>query len=159
MIHRHVVYPPDTPTEELPSAAIVDALERGDLDAWRPIAVAVARDPRGAFAARVARLVDAFPSYGTSALGGAWIERCRARAEGPLLAEAPLELAAVRREVGLTQVELASRLGMSQSDLSKLERRRDVRWSTLVRYAKALGGRLRVVFEAALERPPRMPRA
>ncbi|MGB6001942.1 MAG: helix-turn-helix transcriptional regulator, partial [Thermoanaerobaculia bacterium] len=54
---------------------------------------------------------------------------------------------ALRRELGLTQVELAGRLGMSQSDLSKLERRRDVRVSTLNAYTGGLGGRLRILFE------------
>jgi len=56
-------------------------------------------------------------------------------------------LAALRRGLGLTQVELAGRVGMSQSDLSKLERRRDVHLSTLRAYAAALGGRARFVFE------------
>ena len=55
-------------------------------------------------------------------------------------------LPALRRERGLTQVELADRLEMSQSDLSKLERRRDVRPSTLRAYAEALGGSLRILF-------------
>jgi hypothetical protein len=40
---------------------------------------------------------------------------------------------------------------ISQSDLSKLERRRDARLSTLRAHAKALGGRLRVLFEAGGE--------
>ncbi|RLE23162.1 MAG: XRE family transcriptional regulator [Acidobacteria bacterium] len=52
----------------------------------------------------------------------------------------------LRGELGLTQTELARRRGISQSDLSKLERREDVRLSTLRAHAKALGGRLRVLF-------------
>jgi hypothetical protein len=36
---------------------------------------------------------------------------------------------------------------MSQSDFSKLERRRDVRLSTLRAWVAALGGRLRLLFE------------
>ena len=35
---------------------------------------------------------------------------------------------------------------MSQSDVSKLERRQDLRLSTLQAYARALGGRLQPVF-------------
>ena len=35
---------------------------------------------------------------------------------------------------------------MSQSDVSKLERRQDLRLSTLQAYARALGGRLKPVF-------------
>jgi hypothetical protein len=37
-------------------------------------------------------------------------------------------------------------MGMSQSDLSKLERRRDVRLSSLRALAGALGFRLRILF-------------
>jgi hypothetical protein len=79
--HRHVAYPSGTPPERLPSAVIVDILDRGDLDSWQPIAAAIARDPLGALAERVLRLVDAYPMYGTSRLWRAWIEWRRARAE------------------------------------------------------------------------------
>jgi len=152
MIHRHLEIVPGSTVEEWPVAALVDLLERGDLSDWRPLAQAVAADPAGPLADRVRRLVDDFPMYGTSPLWRAWIERCRARAEGGLQSPAPADLAELRRTVGLTQVELAARLDMSQSDLSKLERRRDVRLSTLRAHAAALGGRLRVIFERAGER-------
>jgi hypothetical protein len=147
VIHRHVQYPSDTPAEELPSAAIIDTLERGDLDAWRPIAVSIARDPFGPLARRVERLLDAFPIYGASPLWRCWIDRCRARAEGRRRSGSPLTLSRLRRSMGLTQLQLAGRLAMSQSDVSKLELRSDVRLSTLRRYVEALGGRLRIVFE------------
>ncbi len=146
MKHRHLQYPSSTPAEELPTAAIVDALERGDLDAWQPIAAAVARAPHGAFAEKVLRLLDAYPMYGTSPLWRAWIDRCRARAEGSLLPCRQVPLAELRRSLGLSQVELAQRMEMSQSDLSKFERRQDVRLSTLRAYANGLGGRLQILF-------------
>jgi len=147
--HRHLDLSGETRVAKWPSAAIVDVLERGDLEAWRPIAAEIARDPHGPLADRVMRLVDAYPMYGTSPLWRAWIDRRRAcgRHEGP--APAAMDLATLRRDLDLTQVELAGRLGMSQSDLSKLERRRDVRLSTLRAFAEALGGRLRVVYAAA----------
>ena len=147
MRHRHLEIPPGTPAEELPSAAIADLLERGDLADWKQIAGAIARDPNGELAERVMRLVDAYPMYGTSALWRAWIDRARARSEGALRPPLPEELSALRRRLGLTQAELAGRIGMSQSDLSKLERRRDVRLSTLKALAMALGGRLRILFD------------
>jgi len=146
MIHRHLSVRPDVPTEELPSAAIIDVLERGDLEDWRPIAAAIVRDPNGEFAERVMHLIDAHPLFGTSPLWRSWIDRCRARAEGSWRQGPSVGLATLRSERGLTQVELASRRGMSQSDLSKLERRGDVRLSTLRAHVKALGGRLRVLF-------------
>lgn len=144
MIHRHLEYPPDTLAAEIPSAAIVDILERGDLDEWRPIAAAVARDPYGPFAERVARLLDVYPMYGTSRLWRAWLDRCRARARGCRATER-VSLAALRRRAGLTQVALAERMGIAQSDLSKLERRHDVRLSTLEAYARAVGAKLHLL--------------
>ena len=144
MIHRHLEVSGGTPPDKLPSAAIIDLLERGDLDDWRPIAVAIARAPDGELSRRVSRLIDEYPIYGTSPLWRAWIDRSRARAEG-VLGDRVVDLASFRREAGLTQVELALRLGISQSDLSKLERRRDVRLSTLEAWAAALGSRLRVI--------------
>ncbi len=146
MNHRHLRIPAHTPAEELPSAALVDVLERGDLDDWRPIAAAIARKPFGELADRILELVDAHPMYGTSALWRAWIHRRRAMAEGPIRPAA--DLAALRRAQGLTQHELARRRGMSQSDLSKLERRADVRLSTLRAHVEALGSRLHVVCDA-----------
>jgi hypothetical protein len=147
MTHRHLEYPEDTPVEQRPLAAIVDTLERGDLGVWRPIAAAIVRDPFGEFAAKLTRLLDAYPMYGTTPLWRAWIDRCRARAEGSLEPSRPVGLAELRRRSGLTQVELAGRIGMSQSDLSKLERRPDVRLSSLRTYAAALGSRLRILFD------------
>jgi transcriptional regulator with XRE-family HTH domain len=149
--HRHLRYPPETPVEERPVAALVDALERGDFAAWKPIAAAVARDPHGPFAGRIMRIVDAYPVYGASALWRAWIDRRRARAEAASTPATPIGLAGLRKKLGWTQVEIARRMGISQSDLSKLERRWDVRLSTLDAYAEALGGRVRLLFAAGNE--------
>jgi transcriptional regulator with XRE-family HTH domain len=44
--------------------------------------------------------------------------------------------------LGKTQEEVARAMGIAQSDYSKLERRRDVRVSTLRSAADALGGSL-----------------
>lgn len=150
MKHRHVAVAPGVPVESWPSAAVVDVLGQGDLDDWRPVAAAVARAPFGPFAERVRHLVDAYPRYGTSALWRAWIDRCRARAEGrTAAADPPMTLAECRRSLGLTQAAVAERVRMSQSDLSKFERRADVRLGTLRDYAAAVGGRVRVTIEVA----------
>lgn len=152
MRHRHLRVPAGTSPERLPSAALADVLERGDLDAWRPIARAIARDPDGHLAERVMRLVDAYPLYGTSPLWRAWIERCRARAESEASGAPAVDFAALRRQRGLTQAQVAKRMRMSQSDLSKLERRPDVRLSTLRRFARALGGRLQTRYVSGAQR-------
>ena len=152
MIHRHCEVPPNLPAEELPPVAIADLLERGDLGDRQPLARAIRRDPWGDLATAVTHLVDAYPRYGTSPLWRAWIDRCRAReqatpaAEHAALAAQPVTLAALRHDLGLTQAQVARRLGMTQSDVSKLERRENARLSTLQAYARALGGRLLVTF-------------
>lgn len=56
-----------------------------------------------------------------------------------------MNLRAVREFVGKTQVEVAKAAEMSQSDLSKAERRSDHLLSTLRRYVEALGGELEIL--------------
>ena len=55
----------------------------------------------------------------------------------------------LRQGRGVRQTELAEALGTTQANVSRIEREDDVRLSTLVKYAEALGGRLeiRVKFE------------
>src|SRR6516225_8368762 len=53
------------------------------------------------------------------------------------------ELAQRRQEAGLSQTEIAARMGTSQSAVARLEAgAADVRASTLERYATALGGQI-----------------
>lgn len=61
-----------------------------------------------------------------------------------------LHLSALRLAAGLTQAELAARVGMTQPQLSRLEsgRQRDVLLSTLQRLARALGQPLADVVSA-----------
>ncbi len=57
---------------------------------------------------------------------------------------AAFELNELRRARKLTQEELARRLGTRQGNVSKLERRTDVRVSTLRDVVEAMGGELRI---------------
>lgn len=150
MWFRHLDYAPDTPVTELGPAALDALLERGDLEAWAPLLRAVAEDPWGPVADAVLRLCDAHPMYGTSLLWRTWIERRRDPS-----AFATTTLAEARSRAGLTQARVAERLGISQSDVSKLERRSDVRLSTLRAYARAIGGQLRVQIQAPGDDAPR----
>lgn len=62
---------------------------------------------------------------------------------------APLRtLGDLRREAGLNQQDMAEELGVSQANVSKIERQDDPQVSTLMRYLGALGANLelRVVF-------------
>jgi len=71
-----------------------------------------------------------------------------AKVERAALATAlDLDLKALRAAAGKTQTEVAALIAMTQSELSRLERRHDVRFSTLNRYVRALGGRLKITAE------------
>jgi DNA-binding XRE family transcriptional regulator len=56
-----------------------------------------------------------------------------------------MSLADLRRELGVTQVDMAVAAEMSQGDVSRLERRDDHLVSTLRRAVRALGGDIEVV--------------
>ena len=58
-----------------------------------------------------------------------------------------LDLAAIRRATGLTQVELAAILGVGQAQISKIERQGDMLISTLASYLTALGVDAQIVVE------------
>jgi transcriptional regulator with XRE-family HTH domain len=70
------------------------------------------------------------------------IERVERWAE---LTSAAIELTELRRIRQLTQEELAQRLGTGQPSVSRLERRADVRMSTLREVVEAMGGELKVI--------------
>ena len=59
------------------------------------------------------------------------------------------DLIALREASGLTQVQLAEKLGVRQPIISKLEGggTKDVKLSTLVKMAAALGARVKITFE------------
>ena len=71
-------------------------------------------------------------------------QRSQERAAAMLLA---MDLVELRGKVELTQEELACRLDISQSNVSRLERRRDMLISTLREVVEALGGELHLVAE------------
>jgi transcriptional regulator with XRE-family HTH domain len=58
-----------------------------------------------------------------------------------------LDLAAIRRATGLTQIQLAANLGVGQAQISKIERQADMLISTLASYLAALGVDAKLVVE------------
>jgi transcriptional regulator with XRE-family HTH domain len=58
---------------------------------------------------------------------------------------AEMLLAEIRKNVGLTQEDLAAELGIKQPTLSKLESQDDMQVSTLQRLIRALGGELELI--------------
>jgi predicted XRE-type DNA-binding protein len=149
MIHRHLDHPKGTPPAQLGPAAIADLLDRGDLEDWAPLARAVADEPWGPLADTILRLCAAHPMYGTSRLWHGYVWACRAETLGRGGASWPSEpptttLLQLRTARGMSQAAIGTHLGMNQSEVSRLERRRDMRLSTLRSYVEALGGRLRL---------------
>jgi transcriptional regulator with XRE-family HTH domain len=63
-------------------------------------------------------------------------------------------LAGIRATRGLTQVEVAQRLGKTQGNVSEIERRDDLYLSTLRDYIAAIGGRLELAAVFGDERWP-----
>lgn len=141
MRHRHLEVDPSTPVAELGPAVLDDLLDRGDLDDWTPLVREIARAPWGQLADRVLLLVEHHPMFGTSALWRGWI--ASRRAASPFDAGAALRK--LRLHEGLTQQQLAVRLDLTQPEVSKPERRRDTRLSTMRAYVAALGGTLGLV--------------
>lgn len=142
MRHRHLDVDPSTPIGELGAAAVDDLLDRGDLADWEPILSEVRRDPWGPVAERVLGLVEHHEMYGTTNLWRSWIAEQRAAAPAFQAGNALRQLRLSRK---LTQIDVAERMGLSQPEVSKLERRRDVRVSTLLAYVRAVGGEPRVI--------------
>ena len=58
---------------------------------------------------------------------------------------AEMLLAEIRKEIGLTQEDLAAAMNIKQPSLSKLESQDDMQVSTLQRLIRALGGELELV--------------
>jgi transcriptional regulator with XRE-family HTH domain len=58
-----------------------------------------------------------------------------------------MDLAAIRRATGLTQIELARTLGVGQAQISKIERQGDMLISTLASYLTALGVDAKIIVE------------
>lgn len=55
-----------------------------------------------------------------------------------------MDLKEIRAMTNTTQNDIAAKLDMAQPEVSQLERRQDMRLSTLRRYIKALGGEIEV---------------
>jgi transcriptional regulator with XRE-family HTH domain len=58
-----------------------------------------------------------------------------------------MDLRALREAAGLTQVQMAPLLQMTQSELSRFERREDHRMTMIRRFVTALGGTMKIVVQ------------
>ena len=62
-----------------------------------------------------------------------------------------IDLAAIRKATGLTQTQLAAKLGVGQAAVSKIERQSDMLLGTLAAYLTELGVEAQIVVEVAGE--------
>lgn len=133
---RHLDYGPRATVHDLGAAGLQGILDGADVDGWRPLLTALTRDPWGPVALRVEQVLDHLETYGTARLLRGWLRHCRAGVERPALT-----LADLRREAGLTQRELAARLGSSQAQVARVEGSASPSVRSLSRYLRALAMR------------------
>lgn len=70
--------------------------------------------------------------------------KLRIEKESNRLIEEYKSLQDFRKSIGMTQIELANDLAISQVNISKLEKRQDMHISTLRKYVEALGCQLEI---------------
>lgn len=130
---RHLDYGPQATVHDLGAAGLQAILDGADVNGWRPVLTALARDPWGPVALRVEGVLDHLETYGTARLFRGWLRHCRAGVDQPLVT-----LADLRREAGLSQREMAARLGSSQAQVARVEGSSSPSVRSLSRYLQAL---------------------
>lgn len=65
----------------------------------------------------------------------------------PRIKTTDLKLQEMRIRAGLTQEEVAEKIGMRRAHISRLENSQDARLSTVVDYLEAIGGRVEFVLD------------
>lgn len=148
---RHLDYGP-APVDEIGAAGLQAVLDGYDVGAWRPILLAVRADPWGVVAQRVERILDHLESYGTAEAMRAWLRRCRAGADAPAYA-----LSQLRRAHGLSQRELAGRLGVSQAQVARVEGAALPSLRSVTRYLEALETRAVAIVAVGPDGPVTIP--
>lgn len=130
---RHLDYREQAGVDDVGAAGVQAILDGGDLAAWRPMLAAVARDPWGPVAVRVEQVLDHLDTYGTAEVFRGWLRHCRAGSTGPART-----LAELRHEAGLSQRQLATRLGSSQAQVARVEASAAPSLRSLTRYLSGL---------------------
>lgn len=131
---RHLDYGPRASVQEIGAAGLQAILDGSDVGSWRPVLTAMAREPWGLVAVRVERVLDHLETYGTARLLRGWLLHCRAGATEPART-----LAELRQEAGLSQRQLAARLGCSQAQVARVETSTAPSLRSLTRYLDGLG--------------------
>ncbi|MDR0431697.1 MAG: helix-turn-helix domain-containing protein [Bifidobacteriaceae bacterium] len=118
MAFRNVDADPSDPVETWPHEGFCAAIERGFLPDWSKIAREVRANPYGAAAATLSEVLDYIdPSPAAELLGGI-LSKARSEADAADRAEIAREIAGIVAGSGLSQAEVARRLGTSRTRLS-----------------------------------------
>lgn len=108
----------ERPVEFWPTAAIRDALDRGDLAVWQNIVVAIRRDPYGRTARQVEEVLCASDQSGVCNAMTEVLTRSRAQLEASECAEVARHVRMLLDRSGLGRGEFASRCGIPVEDLT-----------------------------------------
>ena len=111
---RNLDVTPDDPVSEWGVEGILTAIDRGGLDDWAKVGVAVTAAPHGPVAEQLEEALGIAESVGASALLRRVLDEARMTAEERSI----LRLKELAREADLSQQQLAERIGTSRSRLS-----------------------------------------
>ncbi len=115
---RNLSITPDAPVSSWPTEAVQAALERGDLDHWRPMVAEVQRDPWGRIARQIEEVLTHSRPYGIAEAMELVVARARERAETRDRDQVAAEVRQLIARSRLSRSEFASRIGTSPSRLS-----------------------------------------
>lgn len=132
---------PSDPVGDWPTEAVQTALERGDLEHWRRLALEINRAPWGRTARQVEEMLSHSRPYGVAELMEQVVDRARARAEHGERQAVAAEIREAIARSRLSRAEFASRIGTSASRLSTYATGKVVPAATLiVRIRRLLAG-------------------
>lgn len=115
---RNINADPADPVSTWPTEGFITALERGGIDEWARIAVAVKRDPWGPVARRLEDALKVTYPYGVGVLMEYELASARREAEDAERQEVARRLGEWLRRTGMSRSDFAEAIGTSTSRLS-----------------------------------------
>ena len=115
---RNVEASADEPVDTWPYEALVETLERGLVQDWRPVFAGIRARPWGAVARRIQRWARSTEDRAAAALFAAAIDRARDRVEAQERDEVARRVREAIESSGLTSADFAASIGTSASRLS-----------------------------------------
>ena len=115
---RNVEASTDDPVRTWPFEGLVEVVERGLLQDWKPILAELRQDPWGPVARKVERWVAQSPDDRAAPFFALVIARVRAQAQARERAEVANRVRLAIERSGLTAAEFAGHIGTSPSRLS-----------------------------------------